>query len=104
MTRRVSKAAMCALLVAGCGGGNDVDPRVIPGGGVGDPGIDGEVNVYVIDDDTDEPIAGAAVHIGETEGETDDDGLYVATGVSGPQTITVIADDYTTSTWFGADG
>jgi hypothetical protein len=28
---------------------NDVDPRVISGGGVGDGAIDGRLNVYVID-------------------------------------------------------
>ncbi len=104
MLSRACSALLFASAVVGCGGGNDVEPRVIPGGGIGDPGIDGEVNVYVIDDDTDEPIEGAEVHVGDASGETDADGLFVMGGVSGPQTITVIADDYTAATWFGADG
>jgi len=55
---------------------------------------------------TDEPIAGAMVHVGDVEGETDADGLFVAKGdsLSGPQSITAMADDYTTSTWVGANG
>ncbi len=32
-------------MVVGCNGGNDVAPHLIPGGGVGDRGIDGTVNV-----------------------------------------------------------
>jgi hypothetical protein len=101
-------ALLCSgAMVAACGGGgHDVDPRVIPGGGVGDADIDGEVNVYVIDDATDAPIAGATVHVGEVTGETDADGLFVASGdaLSGPQDITVIASTYTSATWYGAAG
>ncbi len=100
-----------AALAAACGDdGNDVDPELIPGGGVADPGIDGEVNVFVIDEVTGDPIAGAAVDVGATadlvdvEGETDADGLFVATGVSGPQSITVVASGYVTGTWVGVDG
>jgi hypothetical protein len=95
-------------LAAACGGGgHDVDPRVIPGGGVGDADIDGEVNIYVLDDVTGDPVEGAAVHVGDTvTGETDADGLFVASddSLSGPQDITVIASTYTSSTWYGAAG
>lgn len=93
------------LAVAACGGGgNDVDPTLLPGGGVADPGIDGEVNVYVIVEATGAPLAGATVVVGAARGETDATGLFVATGVTGPQTITVIADGYTPATWVGVDG
>ena len=96
-----------AALAAACGGGgHDVDPTLISGGGIADPGIDGEVNVYVVDEVTGDPIAGAMVHAGDLEGETDADGLFVAKGdsLSGPTTITAMADDYVTSTWVGANG
>lgn len=96
-----------AALAAACGGGgHDVDPTLISGGGIADPGIDGEVNIYVIDEVTGDPIQGAMVYAGDLEGETDADGLYVAKGdsLSGPTTITAMADDYVTSTWVGANG
>lgn len=105
IVHRFAYALMCASVAAACGGGgHDVDPERIPGGGVADPGIDGEVNVHVVDEDTDEPIQGATVHVGDLEGETDADGLFVATDVSGPQTITVIAAGHVASTWVGVDG
>jgi hypothetical protein len=98
-------AGLTTVALAACGGGgNDVDPTLIPGGGIANPGIDGEVNVYVIDEDTDDPIQGAMVHVGDVEGETDADGLFVATGVSGPQVITAMIDGYVPSTWVGANG
>src|SRR5688572_7533928 len=91
------------VVFAACGGGNDVDPRVIPGGGIGDGEIDGEVNVHVIDDD-DNPVDGATVRVGGTEAETDPDGLAVFGDVSGPQTITVVAGGFRTVVWVGANG
>jgi hypothetical protein len=95
-----------AALAACGGGGHDVDPAIISGGGIADPGIDGEVNIYVIDEATGDPIQGAAVHAGDIEGETDADGLFVAKGdsLSGPTIITASAADYVTSTWVGANG
>ena len=95
-----------AALAACGGGGHDVDPAIISGGGIADPGIDGEVNVYVIDEATGDPIQGAEVHAGDIEGETDADGLFVAKGdsLSGPTSITAAAGDYVTSTWVGANG
>ena len=96
-----------ALLAAACGGddGNNAIPAVIPGGGVHDPGIDGLVNVYAIDSDTDAPIAGATVRVGTIEGTTDATGLFVAKGdLTGPQTIAVKATGYATGVYIGADG
>lgn len=91
-------------LVVGCGGGgNDVDPRVIAGGGIGDGAIDGELNVHVIDED-DEPVADATVQVGTVEQTTDADGLAVFTDVAGPQTIAVRADGFRQVAWVGANG
>jgi len=101
-----------ALIATGCGDDvNDADPRVIPGGGVSDGAIKKKINIYVIDGDTDEPVSGADVLIGEPaetplEGTTDSTGLFIAEddSLSGPQTITVVADGYAAATWFGANG
>lgn len=90
------------VLAVGCS--NDVDPRVIPGGGVGDGEIDGELNVYVIDSYTDEPIANATVEVGGTERETDENGLVVFDGVEGRQQVAVKADGYRSTVWVGANG
>lgn len=108
------RAMFLAVVVGACGGdggGNDVaNPTLIPGGGVGEGAIDGEVNVFAVDNDTGEPIAGASVRVGEPEeaspktGVTDGSGLVTFTGVGGPQTITVTADGYAAATWFGANG
>jgi hypothetical protein len=91
-----------AGLALGCS--NDVDPRVIAGGGVGDGDIDGEVNVYVINSRTDEAIAGAKVAIGETEKTTDAKGLVVFSDVEGPQTIAVLAEGYRSGVWVDVNG
>jgi hypothetical protein len=89
------------MLVA-CGG-NDVDPRVIPGGGIGDGAIDGEVNVHIIDDQ-DNPIANATVSVGGEEKDTDENGLVVFDGVEGRQTIAVLAADFRSVVWVGVNG
>jgi len=106
MKRLLLCSTLLTSLVA-CGGGSsggDVDPTLIPGGGIADPGLDGEANVYVIDEDTDAPIEGATVYVGSISGPTDASGLFVATGVSGPQTITAVAAGHVPSTWVGVDG
>lgn len=97
-----------ALALAACGGGDDgappIAPAIIAGGGVHDPGIDGTTNVYVVDSDSDLPIAGAAVQVGTLEGTTDATGLFIASGVSGPQTIVAKAAGHAAAMWVGADG
>lgn len=96
-----STALWMCLLVA-CGG-NDVDPRVIPGGGIGDGEIDGELNVAVVDQD-DEPIAGATVRVGDAEKTTNDAGFATFSDVSGPQTVAVLATDFRPVAWVGVGG
>ena len=94
---------MVLFLAAACGGG--VEPELIPGGGVSDPGIDGDLYVHVIDEDTDEPLADAEVWIGdELGGQTDSEGLFSADGLDGPQTVSVTAAGYTSATWVGVNG
>jgi hypothetical protein len=84
--------------------GNHPPPRVIPGGGIGDGAIDGVVNLYVIDDSSRKPIAGASVRVGTIDGTTDADGLFVANDVTGPQTVTAKASSYRAEVWTGANG
>src|SRR5947199_5218060 len=97
--------ALLGLFAASCGGndsaprpdaptGNHPPPRVIAGGGIGDGAIDGVVNLYVIDDATRMPVSGATVRVGGMDGTTDATGLFVATSVEGPQTISVKATGY----------
>jgi hypothetical protein len=93
---------MVAVLGAGIGCSNDVSPRLIAGGGIGDGEIDGEVNV--IDSRTDEPIAGADVAIGEATKTTDATGLVVFSDVEGAQTVAAAATGYRSSVWVDANG
>ncbi len=84
--------------------GNHPDPRVIPGGGIGDGPIDGVVNLYVIDDTDRTPIEGAEVRVGTIDGTTDATGLFVADGVTGPQDIVVKAAGHRKEMWLGVAG
>jgi hypothetical protein len=77
---------------------------VIAGGGIGDGAIDGVVNLYVIDDDSRAPIAGAEVRVGPVSGTTDATGLFVAEGVVGPQQVVVKAPGHRSEMWVGANG
>jgi len=97
----MKKALVLGLLFA-CGG-NDVDPRVIAGGGIGDGEIDGEINVTVVDND-DAPISGVTVRVGETDKETAADGVVTFDGVDGAQDIAVLADGFRPVMWVGANG
>ncbi|MCX5741640.1 MAG: carboxypeptidase-like regulatory domain-containing protein [Proteobacteria bacterium] len=86
------------------GGENRPPPRVLAGGGIGDGAIAGVVNLYVIDDLSRTPIAGAEVRVGDVAGTTDADGLFVAEGLTGPQTIVATAPGYPALMWTGANG
>ncbi|MDX2092486.1 MAG: hypothetical protein SFX73_31775 [Kofleriaceae bacterium] len=108
-----SSLVLLVLATAGCGdddggGGSDapdeVGPRVIAGGGIGDGPIDGVAYIHVIDDATRMPVSGAAVRVGTLDGTTDATGLFTAEGVTGPQTVTVTAANYRAEMWVGANG
>jgi hypothetical protein len=94
------------MFLGACGGDDTgLEPELIPGGGIHDPGIDGTVHVHVIDDDTDAPLAGATVRVGTVEGQTDAAGLFTASGdLSGKQTVVAKATNYAASMWVGAGG
>ena len=63
--RKLSVTGVIAGRVAACGGGGESDrPRLIAGGGVSSGSIDGKLNVYVIDDLSFAPRAGAQVRVG----------------------------------------
>jgi len=98
------RALLAFALFGAVGCSNDVSPRLIAGGGVGDGEIDGEVNVYVIDESTDAPIAGATVSIGDKEKTTDAKGLAVFSDVEGKQTIAAKYMGYRSSVWVGVNG
>ncbi|HEY5937459.1 MAG TPA: hypothetical protein VIU61_22590 [Kofleriaceae bacterium] len=100
--------AMCACgndhAINDDGGSGNPAPRVISGGGIGDGPIDGVVNLYVIDDATRAPIAGAEVKVGDRAGTTDATGLFIAEGLTGPQTVVVMAPAMRSEMWVGANG
>jgi len=105
---------LVTALISGCGNdteGTNVDappdhppPRVISGGGIGDGPIDGVANIYVVDDTTRMPISGATVRVGTLDGTTDVTGLFIAEGVTGPQTVIVKAAGHRSDMWIGANG
>jgi hypothetical protein len=97
-------AYVLALVAAGCSSGNNPNPRLIAGGGVGDGAIDGLANVYVIDNVTYQPISGATVEIASTSLMTDSTGLAVFHGLDGPQTVIVQAAGYRGEVWQDANG
>jgi len=89
------------------GGGNNQTPMLIAGGGVADSPIAGKLFVYVVENNSSTPIAGASVRI-ETAtpmtATTDATGLATFSGVSGKQTITATASGYAAATWIGVAG
>jgi hypothetical protein len=88
--------------IAACG--DSVDPRGIPGGGIGDGEIDGNLYVHVIDSETYDAIGGATVEVAGKQYMTDVDGLAKFSDLSGKQTITVKAGSYRPAVWVGANG
>jgi hypothetical protein len=115
--RKMSRGMLWgAVLAAGCGSvsNNHPTPVLVPGGGIGGGAIDGYVNLYVIDTDTNLGIPGAAVQIGAATatpcmGLTDSTGLATfdptgCAGLRGAVTLTASATGYAPSTWIGANG
>lgn len=94
---------LIAVLAAACGGGTD--PRVIPGGGIGDGDIGGKVYIHVIDAADDTPLANATVAIaGHENVTTDAKGFVEIKDVDGPQTIAVKLQGYRNTVWAYANG
>src|SRR5262245_42813560 len=59
-----------SLDAGACGDGRPVpssEPRLIPGGGIGDGPISGKLNVYVIDEDTRNVLSSATVRVGASD-------------------------------------
>jgi hypothetical protein len=96
---RISLVFLLSLVA--CGG---PDPRLIKGGGIGDGSIGGTLNIYVIDNETEQPIQGATVEVGTKQKTTDKTGLVVYSDVNGPQTIAVAATGYRGTVWVKANG
>ena len=68
--RKLHVASVLALGLVGCGDdGHDVEPAVISGGGVHDPGIDGEVNATVLSPMTPPPCRPRNTRAGTEGGE-----------------------------------
>ncbi len=104
----------------GCGSVSDnadnhPSPVLVPGGGIGGGAIDGYLNVYVIDADTNAPLTGAAVQVGASSASapcmalTNSTGLVTFDPMSCPMlrgavTVTASAANYAPSTWIGANG
>ena len=113
----VPVAAAAAVLAAiGCGGvSSPPEPHLIPGGGVADGKISGNLNVYAIDEETGTVISSASVRVGASSDPaactllTDSTGLAkfdskVCPGLKGPVTVTTSAQRYAPVTWIGVNG
>jgi hypothetical protein len=108
-----------ALVGIGCDGGGTITtppaPHLVPGGGIGDGPIAGLLNVYVTDDDTRAPVAGATVRVGASAepapctATTDSTGLAIFDAktcalLMGKQSVTASATGYAPTTWIGVNG
>jgi hypothetical protein len=106
-----------SMTLAACDGHDPAppSPRLVPGGGIGDGPINGLMNVYVTDEESDAPVAGAAVRVGTSAapspclGTTDSTGLVVfdrrsCPSLQGPQTVTASASGHAPATWIGVGG
>ena len=119
LSRSAAAAVLAGALGAaagGCGGSEapPAEPRLIPGGGVGDGAIAGRLNVYVMDEDTRAPVAGASVRVGASAAAapctllTDSTGLAVfdkqsCPSLKGKQTLTASAGGYVPATVIGVN-
>ncbi len=115
--RKTARGALLGVLwAAGCGSvsNNHPTPVLVPGGGISGGSIEGTLNVYVIDTDTNVGITAASVQV--TVGTaspctalTDSTGLVTfdqmsCAGLRGAVTLTASATGYAPSTWIGANG
>jgi hypothetical protein len=102
-------AALCALAAVGCGD-DDQRPQVTTvasatGGGVSGGPLTNTLDVYAVDADSGQPVAGAYVFIGagpsaHSVGQTSKAGKLAVSGLDGaPQMVSVNAAGYAASTW-----
>src|SRR5688500_129245 len=103
------------VVTISCGGvSGPAMPRLIPGGGIGDGAINGQLYVHVIDEDTRAVVGSAPVRVGESADPTPCEVTTDTTGVAtfeaegcpdlkGPVTVTVSATGYAPVTWIGAN-
>ncbi len=82
------------------------EPELFPGGGIGDGPIVAGINVFVVDEDTDVPVAGASITIGAVTGTTDANGLFATSdpAIAGKQSVLVTAGGYRPQLWVGVEG
>jgi hypothetical protein len=108
-------AALMGAIGGGCGsvsdGPNHPSPVLVPGGAIGGGAIDGYLNVYVTDGDSNAVIAGAQVQLGGAACAATADATGLATFdpttcpmLKGPVTLTAAAAGYAPSTAIGVDG
>jgi hypothetical protein len=93
---------------------NDPSPVVVTGGGIGSGALAGYLNVYVVDTDTNAPIAGASVVVSGSPASpctalADSTGLVAfnptnCPGLRGKVNLTASALAYAPDTWIGANG
>ena len=105
-----------AVTAFGCGGvSGPPAPRMIPGGGVADGKVSGNLFVYVIDEETRAVMSSATVRVGDSSDPspcqvvTDSTGLAKfqadnCPGLKGPVTVTIQASGYAPVTWIGING
>ena len=116
MRKLLLSSSWLAILAFGCGGvSGPPAPRLIPGGGVADGKVDGNLYVHVTDEETREVISSASVRVGDSSDPTpcvvltDSTGLAKfepdgCPGLKGPVTVTVSVTGYATTTWIGVNG
>ena len=105
-----------AAAAVGCGGvSGPPEPKMIPGGGVADGKISGNLFVYVVDEETRAAISSANVRVGDSSDTspcqvlTDSTGLAKfqsdnCAGLKGPVTVTIDVSGYAPVTWIGVNG
>jgi hypothetical protein len=84
----------------------DLAPHLQPGGGITDAPIGGLVHVFVIDNVSDQPLAGAMVELGTLRSTTDATGLstFRDAALAGPQTVVATMPGYRAEVWVGVAG
>ena len=105
-----TRLVILTLALLGCGNVESAPaPHLVPGGGISAGAIVGLMNVYVTDEDTRAPVAGASVRVGPSASAapcsrlTDPTGLAIfddqnCPSLKGKQTLTASAAGYLPNT------